>query len=165
VYGSRDSSRLLRLRVLKAVFCFLVLLPVLAVTPVFGQESVITLAKISFDQSPAKTAAAKRKVSAATPLVYMPAPRLQYRTNGLMAEQPDTSLFLSVLLSDSKDDSDPCDWSRFVYKKPSIGGWMGSRVHVEAGYGQFCQFESSLGQNGVELEQPSCAYFRASFSF
>ncbi len=124
MYGSRDSSQLLRLRVLKAVFCFLVLLPVLAVTPAFGQEPVITLAKISYDRWPATTTAVKRNVSAATPLVYMPAPRLQYRMDGLMSEQPDTSVYLSVLLFDQKNipirATGP---GSFTKHRAPAGGW------------------------------------------
>jgi hypothetical protein len=42
---------------------------------------------------------------------------------------------------------------------------MGSAVHIKAGYGQFCQYESSIGKPAVELEQPSCAYLKAGFSF
>jgi hypothetical protein len=38
-------------------------------------------------------------------------------------------------------------------------------MDVAAGYGQICQFESSITKNTAELERPGFAYLRASFSF
>jgi hypothetical protein len=44
-------------------------------------------------------------------------------------------------------------------------GRMGKWVDVAAGYGQVCGLESGLRKDSVELEQPGCAYLKASFSF
>jgi hypothetical protein len=38
-------------------------------------------------------------------------------------------------------------------------------MDVGAGYGQVCQFESGIAESAAELERPSRAYLKASFSF
>lgn len=161
----KASNRLLQLSGSKRFLCLLAILPVLAATPVFGQISVISLAMVSYDQSPARTTAAARNDSAASPLAYTSAPRLQYLMTDLSLSRTNPSVLLSDFSFEKQDGANPRDWSRFVYKTSNAAGRTGSWVHVEAGYGQFCQYESSLGKNGAELEQPSCAYLRASFSF
>jgi hypothetical protein len=42
---------------------------------------------------------------------------------------------------------------------------MGKWMDVAAGYGRVCQLESGLAKSTAELEQPSRAYLKASFSF
>ena len=111
------------------------------------------------------TAAIYQNDLAANSLVYAPASRLSYQIAGLMADRQNPSEYLSVYLFEKNDGSNPHDWSRVVYRKSSVDGRTTGWMHVEAGYGQYCQFESSFGENAWELERPTCAYFRACFSF
>jgi len=106
-----------------------------------------------------------RNDSAAHQLDYAPAPRLQYRIAELKLDHQDPISLSTNSLLENRNDSSPRDWLQFVNKKTNATGWMGGGVHIEAGYGQFCKFESSGGKTTVEWEQPSCAYIKAGFSF
>ena len=165
MHGIKDSKRLLRRPGLKLVFCCLVLLPALAAIPAGGQNSVITLAMVRYDQSPVRMDAVARNDPVAQQLAYVPAPRLQYQIAGVKLDHQDAISLSTDFLLENRNGSSPRDWLQLSSKKPNAAGWMGSGVHIKAGYGQFCQFESSLGKTTVELEQPSCAYFKAGFSF
>jgi hypothetical protein len=144
---------------------FLVLLPALAAIPAFGQESVMTLAMVSYDQSPVRTAAVARHGSATNSPGYTSAPCLAYRITGLNFDSRNALGLSSAFRFNKQDNFSPRDWSRIVYRKSNADGQTWVWTHVEAGYGQFCRFESSLGEKALEMEQPSCAYLRASFSF
>ncbi len=130
-----------------------------------GQESVMTLAMVSYDQLPARTASVARYDSTTNSLATLPPPRLQYRIAGLKLECRNSTGFSTDFQPEKQNDFCPRDWSRFVCKKSSAEGWTGIRAYVEAGYGQFFQFESSLGAKAAELEQPSFAYLKATFRF
>jgi hypothetical protein len=123
------------------------------------------MAMLSYDQSPVRTTAMARPDSAADPFGCLSAPCLQYQIAGLKLDHQNTTAFSSDFLLEYQNNPGPRDWSQFLYKKSNTDERRGTWVHVEAGYGQFCQFESSLGEKTVELEQPSCAYLKASFSF
>ena len=162
---TEDSKLLLFQSGPAPVFRFLVLLLALAATSVFGQASVVTLAMVSYDQSPARTPAAARNDSAASPFRFASAPCLQYRWAGLNLDHQFATAFSTDFPLEKQNGIWQRDWFQWVHKKSSADGRTGSWVHLEAGYGQFCQFESGIGKNIVELQQPSCAYLRASFNF
>ena len=165
MHSTKASHLLLLLSGSKSLRRFLVLLLALAATSVFGQESVLTLAMVSYDQSPARTPTVSRTDSAANPLGYTSAPRLQYRMAGLKPDHQNATGFSSDFLLEKQNGSCQRDWFQLVHKKSSADGRTGSWVHVEAGYGQICRVESSIGKNSVELERPGFAYLKASFSF
>ena len=165
VQRTEDSKLLLFPSGPAPVFRFLVLLLALAATSVFGQASVVTLAMVSYDQSPARTPAAARNDSAASPFRFASAPCLQYRWAGLNLDHQFATAFSTDFPLEKQNGIWQRDWFQWVHKKSSADGRTGSWVHLEAGYGQFCQFESGIGKNIVELQQPSCAYLRASFNF
>ena len=131
--------------------------------PVFGQVSVITLAMVSYDQSPARTTLVARNDSEAD-LLSAVTSGLQYRIAGLQLDRQRYIGFSSNLFIKQITFS-PRDWSQLVYKKSNQEGRPWIWTHVDAGYGQFYQLESNLGIKPGELEQPSSAYLRASFSF
>jgi hypothetical protein len=163
--GTQVSNPWLRFATSKRVLCSLAILPALVATPVFGEESVITVAMVSYDQAPAQKTAVARNDTAVNSLDNTFVPRLQYRIAGLKPNHQATTSFSSHFFLENPNGFSPRDWSQSICKKPDADGWSGSWVHVEAGYGQFCQFESSLGEKALEMEQPSCAYFKASFRF
>ncbi len=165
--GFKAANLFSRLSGSKHVFGLFVLLPVLAATPVFGQVSVITLAMVSYDQSLARPAAIAYNDAVANPLVSASVPRLQYQIAGLNLDHQNAISFSSDFLFENNNGSNRCNGSQSIYKKSNANGQTLSWMHVEAGYGQFCQYGSCFGSNAVELElqQPHCAYLRASFSF
>ena len=120
---------------------------------------------LSYDQSPARSPAVDRNDSAAHCFDYASAPRLQYRVVTVKPDNQNVTAFLFASPFEKQNDSCQHDWFQFVRKKSDGNGWLGSWLHVEAGYGQFYQIESSIGKNTMEWQQPSCAYLRASFSF
>jgi hypothetical protein len=134
---------------------------------VFGQESVMTLAMVSYDQSPARTRTMARTDSATNPFCYASAPRLQYRVAVLKLDNQNATAFSSDSPLEKQNGPYQRDSFQLVHKKSSADGRgrTGSWVHVEAGYGQICRVESSIGKNAAELERPGFAYLRASFSF
>jgi hypothetical protein len=151
----------------KHLLCIFILLSAQAAIPMFGQVSVITLAMVSYDQLPAQTTSAVRDDSAASPLANATVPLLQYQIAGLSLMHQNTLGLSSNSLFEKNDGSNPCGRSQFVNKKSNADSQTLSWMHVEAGYGQFCQYGYCFGSNAVELElrQPRCAYLRASFSF
>ena len=163
---TENSNLLLLLSGSEYVLRFLVLLLALAVTSVFGQESVLTLAMVSYDQSPARTPAVVRNNSVTNLLCYdASAPRLQHQVAVLKLDNQNATGFSSDFRLEKQTGSNQRDWFQLVHKKLSANGRTGKWVDVAAGYGQVCQFESGIGKNSVELEQPGCAYLKASFSF
>jgi hypothetical protein len=52
-----------------------------------------------------------------------------------------------------------------VHTKLYADGRTGKWMDVAAGYGQVCQHESGIAESMAELERPSRAYLKASFSF
>jgi hypothetical protein len=166
VQRTEDSTLLLLLSGSEYVLRFLVLLLALAVTSVFGQESVVTLAMVSYDQSPARTSAVARNHSAANLLCYdASAPRLQYRVAALKLDNQNATDFSSDFRLEKQNGSNQRDLFQLIHKKLSADGRTGKWVDVTAGYGQVCQFESGIGKNTAELQRPGFAYLRASFSF
>jgi hypothetical protein len=145
---------------------FLVLLLALASTSVFGQGSVLTLAMVSYDQSPARTPAVARNNSAANRFCYdASAPRLQYRVTVLKLDNQNAADFSSDSRFEKQSGSNQRDLFQLVHKKLYADGRTGKWVDVAAGYGQVCQFESGISKNTAELERPGFAYLKASFSF
>lgn len=120
---------------------------------------------ISYDLSPAPAkAAARNDLVLHTAGDYF-VPRLQYRIAGLQFNHHDTASPSSGSLFDQWNTFSSSDRIPFVCTKLNAEGRTGSWMHLEAGYGQICQFESCIGKSTMELEQPSCAYLKASFSF
>jgi hypothetical protein len=165
VQRTEDSNLLLLLSGSEYVLRFLVLLLALAVTSVFGQESVLTLAMVSYDQKPARTPAVVRNDSATSSFRYASAPRLQYQAAVLKLDNQNATDFLSDFRLEKQSGSNQRDLFQLVHKKLSADGRTGTWVDVAAGYGQICQFESGIGKNTAELQRPGYAYLRASFSF
>ena len=162
---TEDSNLLLLLSGSEYVLRFLVLLLALAVTSMFGQEPVVTLAMVSYDQSPARTPAVARHDSATSSFPYASAPRLQYRVAVLKPDNQNATGFSYVSRLEKQNGSNQRDLFQLFHKKLSANGQKGSWVLVEAGYGQVCQFESGFGKNTAELQRPGLAYLKASFSF
>jgi hypothetical protein len=165
VRRTEDSNLLLLLSGSEYVLRFLVLLLVLAVTSMFGQESVVTLAMVSHDQSPARTPAVARHNSATSSFPYASAPRLQYQVAALKLDNQNATDFSSDFRLEKQSGSNQRDLFQLVHKKLSADGQTGKWVDVAAGYGQVCQFESGIGKNTAELQRPGFAYLKASFSF
>ena len=163
---TENSNLLLLLSGSEYVLRFLVLLLALAATSVFGQEPAVTLAMVSYDQSPARTPAVARNHSAANLLCYdASAPRLQYQVAALKLDNQNATGFSYDSRLEKQNGSNQCASFQLVHKKLSANGQTGSWVLVEAGYGQICQFESGIGKNTAELQRPGFAYLKASFSF
>ena len=163
---TEDSNLLLLRSGSEYVLRFLVLLLALAATSVFGQEPAVTLAMVSYDQSPARTPAVARNHSAANLLCYdASAPRLQYQVAALKLDNQNATGFSYDSRLEKQNGSNQRDLFQLVHKKLYADGRMGKWVDVEAGYGQICGVEPGIGKNTVELERPSRAYLKASFSF
>ena len=161
-----DSNLLLLLSGSEYVLRFLVLLLALAVTSMFGQESVVTLAMVSHDQLPARTPAVARNNSVTNLLCYdASAPRLQYRVAALKLDNQNATDFSSDFRLEKQSGSNQRDLFQLVHKKLYADRRTGKWVDVAAGYGQVCQFESGIGKNTAELQRPGFAYLKASFSF
>jgi hypothetical protein len=165
VQRTEDSNLLLLLSRSEYVLRFLVLLLALAVTSVFGQESVVTLAMVSYDQSPARMPAMARNDSATGSFRYASAPRLQHQVAVLKLDNQNATGFSSDYRLEKQSGSNQRDLFQLIHKKLSANGRTGSWVLVEAGYGQICRVESGIGKNTAELQRPGFAYLRASFSF
>jgi len=93
VQRTEDFNLLLLLSGSEYVLRFLVLLLALAVTSVFGQESVVTLAMVSYDQSSARTPTVTRNHSATSSFPYASAPRLQSRVAVLKPDNQNATGF------------------------------------------------------------------------
>ncbi len=164
---TKDPDRSARPWVTKLFRFSFLLLPALAVTPVSGQESSLTLALVSYDQSLAQPAATVHDDPVASPLSDASAPRIQYQITGLNLDRQNTISPSPDFLFEKSNGSNLFDRFQLVDKKLNADGQTGSRMHVEAGYGQFCQYGACFGCNAAELElqAPNCAYLRACFSF
>jgi hypothetical protein len=161
VHKTEDSNLLLLLSGSKNVRRFLVLLLALAATSVFGQGSVLTLAMVSYNQSPAA-----RNNSAANLLCYdASAPRLPYRAAVLKPDNQNATGLSYDSRLEKQNGSNQRDLFRLIHKRLSADGRTGKWVDVAAGYGQVCQLESGIVKNTAELQRPGFAYFKASFSF
>ena len=132
------------------------------------QESVLTAAIIRYDQTPARKSVVARNNSAAKLPVYSaPTPRLQSQ---VAASKPDnqnnnTANFPSDSRLEKQSVSNQRDLLQLVHTKLYADGRTGKWMDVAAGYGQVCQFESGISKSTAELERPSRAYLKASFSF
>jgi hypothetical protein len=93
------------------------------------------------------------------------APHLQHQAAAIKPADQTTADFPTDFRLEKQSDSNQGDLFRFVHKKMYADGRMGKWVDVAAGYGQVCGLESGLRKDSVELEQPGCAYLKASFSF
>jgi hypothetical protein len=165
VQRTEDFNLLFLLPGSKSFHRFLVLLLAITATSVFGQESVVTLAMVSYNQSPARTPAVARNASATSAFPCASAPRLQSRVAVLKPDNQNVTGFSFNSRLEKQNGSNRRDLFQLIHKKLSPNGQTGSWVLVEAGYGQFCQFESGIGKNTAELQRPGFAYVKASFSF
>jgi hypothetical protein len=146
---------------------FLVVLLTMAATSEFGQESVLTLAKVRLDQPPAKKPAVIRKDSAPKSFgdnASAP-PRLQQQVAAAKPDNQKATNFPPDYRFEKQGDSNQRDLLQFVHKKLSMDGQTCKWVDVAAGYGHVYGAESGLKNDSVELEQPGRAYLKASFSF
>ena len=161
------SSRLLPLLTdPEHIHRFFVLLLALAATLVFWLESAVTPPTVSYTQSPARRPTVARNHPAANLLCYdAPAPHLQPQAAVLKPDDQNATVYSYDTRLEKQNDSNQRDLFQLIHKKLSADGRTGSWVHVEAGYGQICRVESSIGKNSVELERPGFAYLKASFSF
>jgi hypothetical protein len=165
VQRTEDFNLLFLLSGSKSFRRFLVLLLAITAASVFGQEPAVTLAMVSYNQSPARTRAAARNDSATSAFRYASAPRLQYRAAALKLDNQNATGFSYDSRLEKQNSSNQRDLFQLFHKKLSADGRTGSWVLVEAGYGQICGVESGIGKNTAELERPSRAYLKASFSF
>jgi hypothetical protein len=123
------------------------------------------LALVSYNQYLGGTNAATRDDPPSHQLLCASIPQFHYRMAELMLDHQDTISRSTDSFFENRNGSSPRDWLQFSNKKTNTTGWIGGVVHIEAGYGQFCQYESGSGKFTVELEQPSFAYLKAGFSF
>jgi len=134
VQRTEDFNLLLLLSGSEYVLRFLVLLLALAVTSVFGQESVVTLAMVSYDQSSARTPTVARNYSATSSFPYASAPRLQSRVAVLKPDNQNATGFSYDSRLEKQNGSNQRDLFQLIHKKLSANGQTGSWVLVEAGY-------------------------------
>jgi hypothetical protein len=107
-----------------------------------------------------------RNNSAANLLSYdASAIRLPYRVAALKLDNQPVTDFSSDSRLEKQSGSNQRDLFQLVHKKLYADGRTGKWMDVAAGYGQICQFESSITKNTADLERPGFAYLRASFSF
>jgi hypothetical protein len=166
VQRTEVSNQLFPLSGSKSFRRFFVLLLTLAATSVFGQGSVLTLAKVRYDQSPARMSAVARNNSTANIFgYYASAPRLQYQVAALKLNHQNATDFSSNSRLEKQSDLNQHDLFKLVHKKLYADGRTGKWMDIAAGYGQICGVESGIGKNSVELERPGFAYLKASFSF
>ena len=166
MHRTEDASLLFLLSGAKSFRRCLILLLALAVTSVFGQGSVLTLAMVRYDQSPIRTPAVARNNSAANSLCYdASAPRLQHQVAVLKLDNQPSPDFSFDYRLEKQSSLNQHDLFQLVHKKLYADGRAGKWMDIGAGYGQVCQFESGLAKNTEELERPGFAYLRASFSF
>jgi len=165
VQRTEASNLLLLLFDPEKIHRFFVLLLALAATWVFWLESVMTPPMVSHNQSPARTPAVTRNDSATSSFRYASAPRLQYQVAALKLDDQNATDFPYDFRLEKQNGSNQRDLFQLVHKKLYADGRMGKWVDVEAGYGQICGVEPGIGKNTVELERPSRAYLKASFSF
>ena len=173
---SKDSKPLPLLFDPENIHRFFVLLLTLAATLVFWLQSAGTPPMVSLTQSPARRSAVARNHPVATLLCYdAPAPHLQPPAGALKPDnlqaavlKPDdqnATVFPYESRLEKQNDSNQHDLFQLIHKKLYADGRMGKWVDVEAGYGQICGVEPGIWENTVELERPSRAYLKASFSF
>ena len=119
----KDPGQLPRTWVTKLFrFCFF-LLPALGVTPVSGQESFLTLALVSYDQSLVQPAATTHDDPVANPLSYASAPRIQYQIAGLNLDHQNTMSLSPDFFFEKNNGSNLCDSFQLIDKK--TGTWSG----------------------------------------
>jgi hypothetical protein len=162
---TKDRSPLFLLSGSGNVLRFLVLLLALAATAAFGQESVLTLAMLSYDQSPARTTAVARYDSPANPLSSDSAPRLEYPVAGVKPDLLNVAAFSFDVPLKNQNVGYRRDWQQSIYKRTNGKGWTGFLGHIQAGYGQFCRLESCFGKRIIEMQGPPSGYLMARFSF
>ena len=166
MHTSKNANQLFLLSGSKNFRRFLVLLLALAATSVSRQESVLTAAMVRYDQAPARRCAVVSNNSAANLLVYTaPTPHLQSRAAASKPDGQKTADFPSVSRLEKQSGSYQRDLFQLVHTKLYADGRAGKWMDVAAGYGQVCDFESGIAENMAELERPSRAYVKASFSF
>jgi len=165
VHKTEDANLLLLSGAKSFRYC-LVLLLVLAVTSVFGQGSVLTLAMVRYDQSPARIPAVTHDKSAANLLCYDASiPCLQSQVAVLKLDYRIATALSSNSRFEKQSASNQHDLFQLVHKRLYTDGRTGKWMDVAAGYGQVCQFDSSIAKNAEELQRPGFAYLKASFSF
>lgn len=167
MHPTEDASLLPPVSGSKIFRQFLVLLLALAATSVFGQESVLTLAMVRYDKSPAWTPAEAHSNTATDLFCYdVSAPRLPSRVAALKLDYQSTTDF--TFDSRLEKQSEPIhqhDLIQLVHTKLYSDGRMGKWMNVAAGYGQVCQHETDIAKNMEDLQRPGFAYLSASFSF
>jgi len=160
------SSRLLPLLTdPEHIHRFFVLLLALAATLIFWLESAVTPPMVSHNQSTARTPAVARNDSATSSTPCASAPDLQSRAAVLKPNDQNATVFSYDSRLEKQNESNQRDLFQLIHKKLSANGRTGKWVDVAAGYGQICGVEAGIGENEVELERPSRAYLKASFSF
>ena len=99
--------------------------------------------------------------------LFTPLP-LPISSPGRQRSEPDgqkTADFPSVSRLEKQSGSCQRDLFQLVHTKLYADGRAGKWMDVAAGYGQVCDFESGIAESMAELERPSRAYVKASFSF
>jgi len=163
---TKDSNLLLLLSGSKSFRRFLVLLLTMAATSALGQESVLTLAMVRYDPSPAWMPAVARNHSTANILCYdASASRLQYEVALLQCDKQNATDFSSYSRLEKQSGPNQHDLFQLVHKQMYADGRTGKWVDIAAGYGHIFGDEPSIRKNSAEWERPGCAYLKASFSF
>jgi len=142
-----------------------VLLVAPAVPVVSGQESVLTLAMLRYDQPAVRTLAVVCYDSATISFSHVSVPVLQYQVAASRYDSPGASAFSFDTLLEEQNRYYRQEWLQLFHKGLVGDGRTSFWGHLEAGYGQFWRLESQFGKSAMELEQPSCAYLMARFSF
>ena len=159
-----DASPLPLLPGITNIFHLLLLLVACVAPAASGQETALISAILRYDPSPTRISILADCDSAANSFGCVSVPHLQ---SGMAALQSISPGMVTFSLGCRLDAQNGFYWRaglQLAHKKSADGGtdfWG----HIEAGYGQFCRLESSFGKSVMELEQPSCAYLKASFSF
>ena len=162
-----DANPLSLLSGSKSVRRCLVLLLALAATSVLGQGSVLTLAMVRYDQSPALTPRVAHNISTTDLLCYdASVSHFQYRVAALELDHQNTSVFsFDPRLEKPVGSNQQHDLLPLVHTKLYSDGRMGKWMYIAAGYGQVSEHETDIAKNTVDLQRPGFAYLKASFSF
>ena len=121
---------------------------------------------VRYNQAPARKCVVVRNNSTPKLLVYSaPAPRLQSQVATSKPDNQNTANFPSDSRLEKQSGSNQRDLLQLVHTKLYADGRTGKWMDVAAGYGQVCDFESGIAESKAELERPSRAYLKASFSF
>ncbi len=143
---------------------FFILLLTLTATFVFWLES--KGAPVTSDETPSQPwRPAATRIGSITAFSPATDPRLPLQNPVPKTDKQNAAGYPANYHLEKQRDAGRSDLFQMIYKKLGPDGRSGNRVRVEAGYGPLCRMEPDFGQRSLELEQPGCAYLKASLSF